>query len=164
VSLRSATDVRALSVGDADRMPSTQYPSIIERSAEAAHVWYRDTASELGTEDLHYAGRALRAVLHALRDRLTVEEAAQLASQLPTLIRGIYYEQWKPGATKHLAHDVDAFLEHVAAAGQMAGETEASHAVAAVAEVLRHHVSEGELADVVAILPTKLRPLFQPKS
>ena len=144
-------------------MPSTRYPSIIERSAEAAHIWYRDAATELGTEDLHYAARALRAVLHALRDRLTVEEAAQLASQLPTLIRGIYYEQWKPGATKHLAHDVGEFLEHVAAEGQMAGETEASHAVAAVAVVLRQHVSEGELADVLAILPAKLRPLFQPQ-
>lgn len=145
-------------------MPSTHYPSIVERSAEAAHVWYRDAATELGTEDLHYAGRALRAVLHALRDRLTVEEAAQLAAQLPTLIRGIYYEQWKPGGAKHLAHDVDAFLEHVAAEGQMAGETEASLAVAAIARVLHQHVSEGELADVLAILPAKLRPLFQPES
>jgi uncharacterized protein (DUF2267 family) len=141
----------------------TPYPSIIERSAEAAHVWFRDAAVELGTEDLHYAARALRAVLHALRDRLTVEEAAQLASQLPTLIRGIYYEQWKPGGARHLAHDVDAFLEHVATEGRLAGETEASHAVAAVARVLHRHVSEGELDDVLAILPAKLRPLFQPQ-
>lgn len=140
---------------------NADYPSIIERSAEAAHIWYRDTAAELGTDDLHYAARALRSVLHALRDRVTVEEAAQLASQLPTLIRGIYYEQWRPGATRHLAHDVDVFLEHVAAEGRMAGETEASLAVAAVARVLHRHISEGELDDVLAILPAKLRPLFQ---
>jgi uncharacterized protein (DUF2267 family) len=145
-------------------MPSTHYPSIVERSAEAAHVWYRDAATELGTDDMHYAARALRAVLHALRDRLTVEEAAQLAAQLPTLIRGIYYEQWKPGGTKHLAHDIDVFLEHVAVEGRMAGETEASLAVAAVARVLHRHVSEGELTDVLAILPAKLRPLFQAES
>lgn len=142
-------------------MPRTHHPSIVEHSAEAAHVWYHDVAGELGSEDLHYAGRALRAVLHALRDRLTVEETAQLAAQLPTLIRGIYYEGWKPGGTRHLAHDIDAFLEHVAVEGRMAGETEASHAVAAVARVLHRHVSEGELDDVLAILPAKLRPLFQ---
>lgn len=145
-------------------MPSTHYPSIIERSAEAALIWYRDVATELETEDLHYAARALRATLHALRDRLTVEEAAQLAAQLPTLIRGIYYEQWKPGGAKHPAHDIDAFLEHVAAEGRMAGETEASHAVAAVARVLHRHVSAGEIEDVLAILPAKLRPLFAPRS
>ena len=79
-------------------MATAHDPTIIGRSVESAHHWYDDVAAELGTDDLHYAARALRAVLHALRDRLTVEEGAQLAAQLPTLIRGIYYEQWKPGA------------------------------------------------------------------
>jgi len=139
---------------------TTHDPTIVARSAEAAHHWYQDLAEELGSEDLHYAARALRAVLHALRDRLTVEEGAQLAAQLPTLIRGIYYEQWKPGAVKHLTHDIDAFLAHVAREGRMAGETEASHAVAAVARVLRRRISEGELDDVLAILPAKIRQLF----
>ena len=138
-----------------------QYPSIIERSAEAAHLWYRDVAAELETDDLHYAAGALRVVLHALRDRLSVEEAAQLAAQLPTLIRGIYYEGWRPGGRHRLERDVDAFLTHVATDGKMAGETEASHAVAAVARVLHRHVSEGELEDVLAILPTALRSLFR---
>jgi len=142
-------------------MSTTHHPSIVERSAEAAHVWYRDVAAELGTEDLHYAARALRAVLHALRDRLTVEETAQFASQLPTLIRGIYYEQWRPGAQRDRPHDIDVFLEHIAREGRMAGETEASHAVSAVSRVLAKHVSEGELQDVLAVLPAKLRPLFR---
>lgn len=142
-------------------MPSTHHPTIVERSAETAHVWYRDVARELQTEDMKYAGRVLRTVLHALRDRLTVEETAQLAAQLPTLIRGIYYEQWRPAATRrHLAHDVDEFLDHVAQDGQLAGRTEASHAVTAVAHVLHAHVSEGEMRDVLAILPAALRPLF----
>ncbi|WP_372790289.1 DUF2267 domain-containing protein [Paraconexibacter sp.] len=139
----------------------TSHPSIVARSAEAAHVWYHETATALGTDDLRYAARALRSVLHALRDRLTVEETAQLASQLPTLIRGIYYELWRPGATKHLSHDVDAFLKQVSDEGHMAGETEASHAVAAVAKVLRQRVSEGEIEDVLAILPAAIRPLFE---
>ncbi|WP_197496500.1 DUF2267 domain-containing protein [Mycobacterium sp. 1274761.0] len=39
---------------------------------------------------------ALRAVLHALRDRLPVNEAAQLGAQLPMLVRGIYYTGWNP--------------------------------------------------------------------
>lgn len=38
----------------------------------------------------------VRSVLQALRDRLTVEEAAEFASQLPQLIRGIYYEESDP--------------------------------------------------------------------
>src|SRR3979409_1993907 len=42
---------------------------------------------------------ALRGVLHALRDRLTVEEAAQFGAQLPMLVRGLYYEGWDPSKT-----------------------------------------------------------------
>ena len=39
---------------------------------------------------------ALPAVLHALRDRLTVDEVAHLAAQLPMLIRDICYDGWDP--------------------------------------------------------------------
>ena len=69
-------------------------PSIIERSAEKVHIWLKEVAEEFGDEDRVYA---LRAVLHTLRDRLTVDVAAKLAAQLPTLIGGIYYEDWDPG-------------------------------------------------------------------
>jgi uncharacterized protein (DUF2267 family) len=135
-------------------------PSIIERSVEKAHVWLNEVAGELGTEDRQYAYRALRAVLHTLRDRLTVDEAAQLAAQLPTLIRGIYYEEWDPSRTPLPFHDAKSFLDHVVAEGRLAGETEASFAVSAVAAVLREHVSPGEIEDILAILPADIRPLI----
>ena len=113
-------------------------PSIIEHSVEKTHVWLKEIAQGcLGVEDRVYAYRALRAVLHTLRDRMTVDVAAKFAAQLPTLIRGIYYEDWDPSRTPLPLHDVDAFLAHVAGEGRMAGETEASVAVSAVARVLR---------------------------
>ncbi|HXR29503.1 MAG TPA: DUF2267 domain-containing protein [Solirubrobacteraceae bacterium] len=136
-------------------------PSIIEHSVEKTHIWLKELAAELGDSDRQYAYRALRAVLHTLRDRLTVEVAAKLGAQLPVLVRGIYYEDWRPSRTPLPIHDVDAFLAHVAAEGHMAGETEASLAVTAVARVLREHVSAGEIDDVLAILPAKLRVLVE---
>jgi uncharacterized protein (DUF2267 family) len=136
-------------------------PSIIERSVEKAHIWLKELAEELGVEDRQYAYRALRAVLHTLRDRLTVDVAAKLAAQLPTLIRGIYYEDWDPSRTPLPIHDVEAFLDHVVKEGRMAGETEASVAVTAVARVLRKHVTSGEIDDVLAVLPNKLKVLIE---
>jgi uncharacterized protein (DUF2267 family) len=133
---------------------------IIDRSVEKAHIWLKELADELGG-DRAYAYRALRAVLHALRDRLPVDVAAKLAAQLPTLIRGIYYEDWDPSRTPLATRDVDAFLQGVAREGRMAGDTEASLAVAAVARTMQRHISAGEIDEVLAVLPDKFRALIE---
>ena len=135
-------------------------PSIIERSVDKTHLWLKELAEELGEEDRRYAYRALRAVLHALRDRLPVEVAVKLAAQLPTLLRGVYYEDWVPSRTPLPIHDVGGFLTRVAEEGRMAGETEASLAVSAVVRVMHNHISEGELDEVVAVLPDDLKVLI----
>ncbi|HYB24809.1 MAG TPA: DUF2267 domain-containing protein [Solirubrobacteraceae bacterium] len=135
-------------------------PSIIERSVEKTHIWLKELAEELGGEDRQYAYRCLRAVLHALRDRMPVDTAAKFAAQLPTLIRGIYYEDWDPSRTPLPIHDVDAFLQRVAKDGYMAGETEASLAVGAVARILRRHLSAGEIDEALAVLPDALKGLI----
>lgn len=135
-------------------------PSIIERSVEKAHVWLDEVAEQMGTDDRRRAYRALRAYLHALRDRLTVDEAAQLGAQLPDLIRGIYYEGWNPSATPVRYRGFTDFLERIAAEAELDGETSASYATGAVAGVLRRHVSAGEIDDIRAQLPEDLLPIL----
>ena len=135
-------------------------PTIIERSVEKAHVWLNDTAAELGTEDQQEAYRILRAYLHALRDRLPVDEAAQLAAQLPELIRGIYYEGWNPSATPVKYRTFAEFLDRVAEEALLDGETAAFYAVGAAFSVFRSHVSAGEIDDIRAILPEDLHPIL----
>jgi len=134
--------------------------SVIERSVEKTNVWINEVAAALDTDDRQYAYRALRAVMHALRDRLPVDEAAQLAAQMPDMVRGIYYENWVPSRTPASYHDLDAFLSRVAGEAQLAGDTEASFACTAVAAVMRNHISAGELQDVVAALPQQIGALL----
>ncbi|AKB78938.1 hypothetical protein MSHOH_2455 [Methanosarcina horonobensis HB-1 = JCM 15518] len=52
--------------------------------------------NELKWESKDRADQALRATLHTLRDRLTIEEIVQLAAQLPLPIKGMYYDGWIP--------------------------------------------------------------------
>lgn len=139
---------------------STSHLDIIDRSVEKAHIWINDVADELETEDVHEAYRVLRAFLHALRDHLPVDEAAQLAAQLPIFVRGVYYEGWDPSGTPEHTRDVDTFLLRVATDARLAGETQASFAVAAAGRVLQRHVSEGEAESVLRQLPEHLRELL----
>lgn len=134
--------------------------SIIGRSVESANIWLSDLAGELGVDDRAYAYGALRGVLHALRDHLTVDEAADLAAQLPTLIRGVYYEGWNPSATPSRVRDVAGFLQEVRRGMPAVGDTQAAVAVAAVMRVLERRISEGEIDDVLSILPAPLRELL----
>jgi uncharacterized protein (DUF2267 family) len=140
----------------------TERVDIIDRSVEKTHIWLNELAVELGTEDHRYAYRVLRAVLHAVRDRLTVDETAQLAAQLPELIRGIYYEGWNPSEKAPRYHDSRPFLDRIAAEALLAGETEASYAAVAVMDIVRRHISAGEFEQVLHMLPVPVREVVRP--
>ncbi|HEY0516342.1 MAG TPA: DUF2267 domain-containing protein [Solirubrobacteraceae bacterium] len=135
-------------------------PSIIERSVEKTNIWLKQLCEELGVEDRQEAYRALRAVLHALRDRMTVDVAAKLGAQLPTLVRGIYYEEWDPSRTPLRIRDLDTFLEHVRAETRTDREPGASEAVTAVMHVLRANLSPGLLDEVLAVMPEPVEALL----
>lgn len=130
-----------------------------EHSQHLTNLWLKALAARLGTEDRHLAYLALRATLHALRDRLTVEEAAHLGAQLPMLIRGLYYEGWRPTGKPVREHSREAFLDHVrneARDPNFAPEP----AVRAVFGLLAERVSAGEIEDVKSTLPRPIRELW----
>ncbi|HEU5062052.1 MAG TPA: DUF2267 domain-containing protein [Solirubrobacterales bacterium] len=135
-------------------------PSIIDRTVQQTNAWFGEVADRLESDDHRTAYRVLRAYLQALRDRLTVDEAAQLGAQLPLLIRGIYYEGWNPSKTPVKYHHIDEFLGRVKDEAELPGETSASYAVSVAAEVLRAHVSAGEIDDIRAQLPEELQPIL----
>ena len=64
--------------------------SAFDSTIHTTNVWLQEVMERLGWQDRHRAYLALRAVLHALRDRLTVEEVAPSGAQLPMLMRGFY--------------------------------------------------------------------------
>jgi len=115
---------------------------------------------ELGWEDRERAYHALGAVLHALRDRLTVAEAADLGAQLPLLIRGLYYEGWNPTGKPVKEHRKEDFLAHIAAALRGHPEVFPEGVAWAVFKLLQGHVSAGEIGDVKHILPVQIRALW----
>lgn len=132
----------------------------INASVQKTFEWLKDVERELGTEDRQVAYHVLRAVLHALRDRLIVEEAGNLAEQLPALLRGIYYEGWSP-ANKPEKMSKQQFLARIAAELEStACEFSPSRSVSAVFSVLQKRIAAGEISDVRGALPKEFEELW----
>jgi uncharacterized protein (DUF2267 family) len=132
----------------------------VERNVHKTNEWLADLADELGTQDRAKAWRVLRAYLHLLRQRLTIEEAAQLAAQLPDMLRGVFYEGFDPTHEPEKVRDRDQFLTRLAERAGLADPAEAELAVTAATRVLCNHVSPGEMEDVQAQLPKEIREVL----
>jgi uncharacterized protein (DUF2267 family) len=131
----------------------------IEHGA-STHAWINELDELLGWRNKARSYRLLRTVLQALRDWLPVNEAADLAAQLPNLLRGVFYEHWRPGATpvKHRAKaDFLARIDH-AFVGEPILSAEAAACIAF--QFLSTKIAAGEIADVRHALPADVRALW----
>jgi uncharacterized protein (DUF2267 family) len=133
----------------------------IDHSAQQAHIWINDLELRLGWDSKPRAYRLLKAVLQTLRDRLPINEATDLGAQLPTLIRGVYYDGWRPAHylsfnDRHL----EGFLDRIDSAFRSDPIDDTSEAVSAVFALLSAKISAGETADVRQSLPASIRALW----
>ncbi len=132
----------------------------LNRTIHATNNWLAEISDELGIPDPQLAYHALRGVLFATRDRLTVEEAMDLSAQLPTLIRGIFFEGYKPSDKPLTYRDRDPFLERVNEELQMVDGANPEDTAQAVFAVLNQHISPGEIENVRRMLPKPIRQLW----
>jgi uncharacterized protein (DUF2267 family) len=109
--------------------------AVLDTSLQKTHEWLHEIGRELGFDNERAAYAALRATLHAVRDRLPTELVAHLGAELPMLVRGIYYDGWHPSAVKlKAAHDED-FLDAIRR--KLRGHDELQHVGQAARTVLR---------------------------
>jgi uncharacterized protein (DUF2267 family) len=138
--------------------------AVFDSTLQKTNGWLKDLMHELGWDDRHKAYLALRATLHALRDRLTVEEVAQLGAQLPMLIRGFHYEGWDPADKPLRERHEEQFLVRISRqfSDDACGSPyrSVSEIARAVFTVLARRVTEGEIEDVKHVLPAELRELW----
>jgi uncharacterized protein (DUF2267 family) len=132
----------------------------IERSVHKTNEWLKDLAADLGLDDRDDAWRILRGYLHVLRDRLTIDESAQLAAQLTHLVRGVFYEGFDPGHQPETIRHADVFLARLAEATELPDAQQAARAAVACTRVLSKHITGGELDDVLAQLPPEIRSIL----
>jgi uncharacterized protein (DUF2267 family) len=134
-------------------------PTTINHAVQQTQEWLKELRQngDLASEDEAYA--VLRAVLHQLRDRLTVAEAVDLGAQLPLIVRGIYFEGWRPSHVPEKVRTRQKFLDGIIMKllpHRVAPEPAARDVFA----LLAHHCDPGEIGDVIAQLPGEIKELW----
>ena len=126
--------------------------SVIDRTVSKTNAWLERLCRELDNDDRQRAYSILRAVLHALRDRVGADVSVHLAAQLPLLVRGIFYEGWDPGSTPQKL-TLDDFIVRVEREANLQSSAEAASSTRAVMQVLWAELAPGTMDHVIAVLP-----------
>jgi uncharacterized protein (DUF2267 family) len=132
---------------------------VFDQTLQKTNIWLKEIMEDLGP-DRQRAYHALRAVLHTLRDRLTVEEAAHLSAQLPLLVRGIYFEGWHPAHKPTTERSQEDFLEQVSTRLRGVEPINPEAATRSVFKVIKENVTDTEVAHVRDMLPKRLQAFF----
>ncbi|TVR99739.1 MAG: DUF2267 domain-containing protein [Rhodospirillales bacterium] len=133
--------------------------AVFDKTIQETNIWLKAIEADIGP-DRQVAYDVLRAALHALRDRLTVEQAAHLSAQLPMLVRGIFFEGWHPAGKPDKIRSVDVFLDGIAARLANVRPINPEVAARSVFRTVAQHVTPGETEKVKQMLPEDIRQLW----
>ncbi|MBW8269287.1 DUF2267 domain-containing protein [Caldovatus aquaticus] len=131
-----------------------------DEAVRVAAEWFEAFVARLGWHDRERAYRALRAAAHALRDCLPVDEVAALGTQLPTLLRGEYYEGWRPTGRAFRIRTREAFLERIREGVHRDPAVDAEQVARALLALLAARLPPAEIEDAKAVTPAELRGLW----
>lgn len=135
--------------------------AVFDTSVQDTNLWLKSIEERLGHCSRQEAYAALRAVLHALRDRLPTQAAVNFAAQLPMLIRGLYFEGWTLPDKPDRAHTAAEFSENVNALLPPKYRFDPVFASSAVFAAISHFTSAGEPAKVMSQLPEPIRDMWR---
>jgi uncharacterized protein (DUF2267 family) len=122
--------------------------------------FYRTVLDETGQTSREAVKRGTAAVLTALRDRLTPDEARQAAAQLPRELKAVWLTGETPSRNPVKMHRRE-FYERVKRDAGLKSIREARFLTVAVFAALKQQLSSGEAADVAAQLPRDLKEVWE---
>src|SRR6516162_9122960 len=132
---------------------------VFDRTLHTTNLWLDEISAEIGP-DRHLAWHVLGSVLRSIRDEMQVEQSAHFAAQLPLIIRGAYYDQYRPAAQPAEHRTQDDFIARIRRDLDGARPIRPEQAIAAVMRTLNRHVTEGQVKKVRDALPKGVRSMW----
>jgi uncharacterized protein (DUF2267 family) len=133
---------------------------IFDTTLQETNHWLKLVMEELETDNRKHAFTALRATLHALRDRIGPANTVHLGAQLPMLLRGAYYEGWRLSETPSRERHMEDFLDRIEANLPRNSQIDAADCARATFSALAKCLDGGEVEKLTRLLPAEIRSLW----
>jgi uncharacterized protein (DUF2267 family) len=133
---------------------------VFDRTLQTTHIWLDEIMEELGPSR-QIAWHVLGTVLRAIRCRIPIELSAHLGAQLPLLVRGAYYDQFRPSEEPDRWRTMDDFVEVVAEGLAGLRPVNPRDAILTVFRVLSRHIDAGQVEKIKQTLPEPIRKAWQ---
>jgi uncharacterized protein (DUF2267 family) len=133
--------------------------TVFDKTLQTTHIWLDEINAVIGP-NRDDAWSVLGVVLRCVRDRLPIGLGAHLAAQLPLLVRGAYYDQWRPSEEGLKSRSLSDFLDHVSSGLAGRRPIDPKEATRAVFAVLNRHIDPGQALNVFRALPEEIRALW----
>jgi uncharacterized protein (DUF2267 family) len=132
---------------------------VFDRTLHTTNLWLDEICAEIGP-DKHLAWHVLGAVLRSIRDELLIGQSAHLAAQLPLLVRGAYFDQYRPAAQPVAERSQEDFIARIREELAATRPVRPDLAATAVMRTLNRHITEGQIKKVRDALPKSVRALW----
>lgn len=139
-----------------------------EKYAQEGSSFIKTLAKNLGhPEEIGRTGIILRAVLHTLRERITISESFKLISQLPMFIKGIYVDNWEYNEKPLGIKTREDFIAEVEKYQGKYGEQQfnwdksTEEIIQTVFTSLGKYVSPGEYENIISQLPAEIKEFIR---
>lgn len=139
-----------------------------DKHGQEANEFVKELSNNLGhPEEQTQTIRLLRAVLHTVRDRITISESLDLLAQLPMMLKALYVEQWKYHEKPPLNYDdMEGLTTAVKKEQERMGEQSfdwqesTEDLVKIVLTSLRKYITDGQAIHVMDQMPKEVKAIF----
>lgn len=141
----------------------------INKFAQEGFTFVHELSNQLGHPGEDEAtSRLLRAVLHTLRDRITMSESLDVLAQLPMFLKAVYVEQWKYREKPLKYESMEEFCAHVKEEQSRMGERDfqwnesTEELIRRTFAALGKYLTQRQARHVMDQLPKEIKETLQP--
>ena len=140
-------------------MSSTGF-NLFDHTVHETNQLLKKVEDEFGWTDRRQQSYAIvRAVLHAVRDRIPYTEAISFSAQLPLLLKGVFFDGWSPELIPEKCTRKE-FIEKIRSTFPYSTDSSIEEVIATTFQLICEQMDPPETTKILNLLPDDIRELL----